>query len=133
MLTLSPSDINAIQQIHQQWMDLEKQGKGLDVLQFCTDDVRWLVPNSEILVGKAAARSLLDNPETEIIEISTHTIEMVGNDSMAYKTSRFTTRFTTDGGATEQVVSGTHLWILHKQTDGQWRVALVTWQCLPMQ
>ncbi|GAB4380954.1 MAG: hypothetical protein Kow00121_38340 [Elainellaceae cyanobacterium] len=128
MLTPSLEDINAIKQLHHQWIEAEKQGRGLDVLQYCTDDVRWIMPNSEVLIGKDAARPMLNDPETKIIEILTEDVEIFGSDRVASKTSRYTTRFTGSGSTAVKVASGIHLWILHKQNDGQWQVALVTWQ-----
>lgn len=128
MFNLPEKEIEAIQQIHQKWIEAEKQGRSLDVLQYCTDDVRWMVPNSEVLIGKDAARSLLDDKVTEIINIETERIQISGSGEIAYKTSRYITQFRMKDTDEIQVISGTHLWILHKQENRQWQVALVTWQ-----
>ncbi|MEW6494933.1 MAG: nuclear transport factor 2 family protein [Cyanobacteriota bacterium] len=128
MFNLPKEDVEAIKPIHQKWIEAEKQGRSLDVLQYCTDDVRWMVPNSEVLIGKETARSLLDDEEIEIVNISTEGVEIRGSSEVAYKTSRYTTQFRMKGIDTIQVSSGTHLWILHKQENRQWQVALVTWQ-----
>ncbi|HEY9815179.1 MAG TPA: DUF4440 domain-containing protein [Candidatus Obscuribacterales bacterium] len=126
MFTLPQEDIDAIRQIHHRWIEFEWAGNGLAVLQFCTDDVRWLVPNAAMMVGKDAARPLLESP-IQIVELVTDQIEIVGHDRLAYKTSRYTTRFTTPDSDEVLTAAGTHLWILHKQPDTQWKVALVTW------
>lgn len=128
MFNLPEKEIEAIQQIHQKWIEAEKQGRSLDVLQYCTDDVRWMVPNSEVLIGKDAACSLLDDKDIEIINIATDQIQINGSGKVAYKTSKYTTQFRVRGTDEIQVISGTHLWILHKQENRQWQVALVTWQ-----
>jgi ketosteroid isomerase-like protein len=128
---LATTDIQAIEQLHRHWIEAEIQGRGLDVLDYCTEDVRWLVPHSPMLIGKAAARSLLEHPGVQIIDIETDEIEIRGSDRMAYKTCRYQTTFVTTYETAKQVMAGTHLWILDKQAEGHWQVALVTWQPMP--
>lgn len=70
MFNLPEKEIEVIQQIHQKWIEAEKQGRSLDVLQYCTDDVRWMVLNSEVLIGKNAACSLLDDNNPDFLEKS---------------------------------------------------------------
>ena len=125
--TLPEKDIEAIQQIHRRWIQAELSGNALEVLRFCTDDVRWMVPGSEVLVGKEAV-SLLVHTGQEIVDIQTADVEICGSGDVAYKTSKYTTRFVAEGTNSEQVARGAHLWILHKQDNEEWRVALVTWQ-----
>ena len=127
MLTLPKEDIEAIEQIHRRWIEAERSGNPLDVLRFCTDEVRWMVPNSQVLVGKEAA-SLLLHTGTEIVDVQTANIQICGSADIAYKTSDYTTRFVAEGTGNERVARGTHLWILHKQQNAEWKVALVTWQ-----
>ena len=69
MLTLREKDIEAIEQIHRRWIEAELSGNALEVLRFCTDDVRWMVRGSEVLVGKEAASPLLVHTGTEIVDI----------------------------------------------------------------
>ena len=127
MLTLPEKDIRAIEQIHRRWIEAELSGNALEVLRFCTHDVRWMVPGSQVLVGKEAA-SLLVHTGTQIVDIQTADVEVCGSGNVAYKTSKYTTRFVAEGTDSEQVARGTHLWILHKQGNEEWKVALVTWQ-----
>lgn len=128
MFNLPEADVEAIERIHQKWIEAEKQGRSLDALQYCSDDIQWMVPNSEVLIGKEAAHSLLDGTEIEIIDIATKEVKIKGSSEIAYKTSRYTTKFRVKDTDEIQVISGTHLWILHKQENRQWQVALVTWQ-----
>ena len=127
MLTLPEKDIQAIEQIHRRWIEAELRGNGLEILRFCTHDVRWMVPGSQMLVGKEAA-SLLVHTGTQIVDIQTSDVEVCGSGDVAYKTSKYTTRFVAHGTDSEQVARGSHLWILHKQGNEEWEVALVTWQ-----
>jgi uncharacterized protein (TIGR02246 family) len=128
MPSLAYEDVEAIKQIHRRWIEAELSGNALGVLHFCTDDVRWMVPGSEVLVGKEAARRLLVHTGTGIVDIQTEDVEVSGSGDIAYKTSKYTTRFVTGGRDTEEVARGSHLWILRKQDNEEWKVALVTWQ-----
>ena len=96
MLTLPEKDIEAIEQIHRRWIEAELSGNALQVLRFCTDDVRWMVPGAEVLVGKEAA-SLLVHTGTQIVDIETEDVEVCGSGDVAYKTSKYTTRFVAEG------------------------------------
>ncbi len=127
MSELSNRDVQEIRDLHDRWIARELEGDALGVLQLCTDDVEWLAPNSGLLAGKEAARELLSEPGVEIREIQTADLRIRGSGSFAYKTSTYRTRYAADGSSEVRVTSGTHLWILRK-TDGQWQVALVTWQ-----
>ena len=127
MSDLSHRDLQEIRNLHDRWIARELDGDVLGVLQLCTDDVQWLVPNSELLVGKVAARELLAEPGVEIREIQTADIQIRGSDSFAYKTSTYSTRYAAAGSSEVRVTAGTHLWIL-RRTGGEWQVALVTWQ-----
>jgi uncharacterized protein (TIGR02246 family) len=128
MLSLAYEDVEAIKQIHRRWIEAELSGNALGVLHFCTDDVRWMVSGSEVLVGKEAARQLLVHTGTGIVDIQTEDVEVSGSGDIAYKTSKYTTRFVAGGRDTEEVTRGSHLWILRKQDNEEWKVALVTWQ-----
>ncbi len=127
MSELSNRDLQEIRDLHDRWIARELEGDALGVLQLCTDDVQWLVPNSGLLVGKEAARELLAEPDVQIREIQTADIRIRGSGSFAYKTSAYSTRYVAAVSSEVTVTRGTHLWILRK-TDGEWQVALVTWQ-----
>ncbi len=53
-LPLAPPDIHAIRALHDKWIDPELRGDIAAVLELCTDDVCWLVPNGAPVEGKAA-------------------------------------------------------------------------------
>ena len=54
---LASPDIHAIRALHDKWIDAELRGDIAAVLELCTDDVRWMVPNGAPVAGKAAAAS----------------------------------------------------------------------------
>jgi len=75
--------------------------------------------------GQEAARLLLRQARGELLGIRTRDVRIEQSGELALKTSRYETRYRTEGG--ERVARGTHLWILRREGGG-WRVALVTWQ-----
>jgi ketosteroid isomerase-like protein len=127
---LTQEDISEIEKIHHLWINAEVQGNSLDILNFCSDNVRWMIPNSEILIGKEAARPLLVTSNIKILEIHTDKLEIQGSQTFAYKTSRFKTRLIVLEARQEQVITGNHLWILQKSKSEEWKVTFVTWQIL---
>lgn len=124
---LSKADIEAIRNLHEAWIAAELRGDYDTVLAMCTDDVRWLVPTSPVVQGKDAARRFLDDASVRLEEIQTTDMRVEGNDTLAYKTSHYETRFRAHSGSEPCKARGTHLWIL-RRVQGQWKVALVTWQ-----
>lgn len=124
---LSEDDGQQIKDLHDRWVACELAGDVQGLLQLCTDDVQWLVPDRGLLIGKAAARALLAEPGAQLRAIETADVRIRGGGSFAYKTSNYSTRYTVADGSEVRVNRGTHLWILRK-TDGEWQVALVTWQ-----
>lgn len=124
---LSNSDLEAICNVHEAWIAAELRGDYETVLALCTDDIRWLVPNSPIVQGEDAARRFLEGASVPLEEIHTTDMRVKGTDTLAYKTCRYETRFRAHSGSQQRSASGTHLWIL-RRVQGQWKVALVTWQ-----
>lgn len=124
---LANSDLEAIRNLHEAWIAAELRGDYDTVLAFCTDDVRWLLPNSAIVEGKDAGRRLLEDASVRLERIQTTDMRVEGSGTLAYKTCRYETRFRAQGGSKQRLARGTHLWIL-RRVHGQWKVALVTWQ-----
>lgn len=124
---LNNSDLEAIRAVHEAWIAAELRGDYETVVTLCTDDVRWLLPNSAIVEGKEAGRRLLQDPSVRLEEIQTSEMRVEGTDRFAYKTCRDETRFRAQSTSRPGLARGTHLWIL-RRVEGRWRVALVTWQ-----
>lgn len=124
---LSNSDLEAIRGVHEDWIAAELRGDWHAVLALCTDDVRWLAPNSPIVEGKDAGRRFFEDSLVRLEEIRTTDMRVDGTEKLAYKTCRYETRFRAQSGSGQGVAQGTHLWIL-RRVEGRWKVALVTWQ-----
>ena len=116
-----------ILKIHRQWLDFEKSGKGIEVLNLCDRDVAWLIPGLGMLEGIDDIRSfLLAQPESAIIDIETFDVKIEVSGTLAVKKARFCT--TILDGTSEIDVKGAHVWILRKRNrKGQWKVASVAW------
>ena len=83
--------------------------------------------NGAPVEGKAAAVSLLARGSHRIEHIQVTDLRIDGSGTTAYKTGRFETRYSAPGIREPQIVCGTHLWVLRKNSSG-WKVAVVTWQ-----
>ena len=93
MREFSDQDHDAILAIHDRWIADEIAGNGLAVLQYCSDDVRWLVPGGREVVGKDAARQLLMPAGITIHSIATSDVRVEGSGGLAYKTAAYETRY----------------------------------------
>jgi ketosteroid isomerase-like protein len=127
MADLSADDFSAIEDIHEHWLELERRGDNLAVLQLCTDDVMWMPPTSSPLVGQLAITEWLRSAEHKIINLETTNIRIRGSGSVAYKTSGYSTSYQPTNSSDIKTAKGAHLWILHKLENAGWKVAVVTW------
>lgn len=120
-------DVRAIQDIHYRWLSEERQGNPVGVLQWCTEDVRWIPPDSPLLAGKEAIRKWLESDKVEIKSLEVANLQIHGSGSLAYKTGDYSTSYVEPHSSEIYRVSGTHLWVLHKSSDQEWQVAVVAW------
>jgi uncharacterized protein (TIGR02246 family) len=127
LFDLSNADRQAIEQVHDRWIAEELADNSMAVLQLCTDDVIWIPPNFPALVGKEVIRQWLSAAEVEIRELHIANRRIDGEGSVAYLTSNYSTAYITGGSAVIAKADGTHLWILRKRADGEWKVAIITW------
>ena len=117
----------AVRQLHEDWLAAELSGDIEGVLALCTSDVRWLAPGSRMLIGLEAGRRLLTDTQVELQDIVASDLQVEISGELAYKTSRYETRYRLPGEGKLHLARGTHLWILRRER-AEWHVALVTWQ-----
>ena len=127
MSELSGQDVDAIEEIHNRWIRKELAGNSSQVIELCTDDVRWIPPNSPPLVGKGAIAQYLNESSVELKDVNVKEVVICGSGSVAYLTSGYHSRFVVEGDTEMQEATGTHLWVLRKTRGGAWRVAIVAW------
>ena len=65
--------------------------------------------------------------ENRIRRIEITSVHIDGSGGLAYKVADFTTWLATAGQARDQLVMGSHLWVLREVSPEQWRVAIVAW------
>lgn len=130
-MSIEPSaDINRILEVQLAWLAFERDGDPESVLQFCTENVLWLVPELGVLQGKSAVQKWLSEQDVPRIEdISLTDVQVQVDGAQAIKTANFSTAIRTDGGETE-VFRGTHLWVMRKSApNGRWLVTHFSWVC----
>ena len=86
-------DVRAIQDIHHRWLSVERKGNPVGVLQWCTEDVRWIPPDSPLLAGKEAIRKWLESDKVEIKSLEVANLQIRGSGSLAYKTGDYSTSY----------------------------------------
>ena len=118
-------DVRAIQEIHNRWLHEERTGNPAGVLQWCTEDVKWILPDSPVLAGKEAIRKWLESNEVEIKSLEVTNLQIHGSGSVAYKIGDYSTSYVDPHSSEIYRASGTHLWVLHKSSDDEWQVAVV--------
>ena len=127
MSELSDQDVDAIEEVHNRWIREELAGNSSQVIELCTDDVRWIPPNAPPLVGKESITRYLNDNSVELKEVNVTEVMIRGSGSVAYLTSGYHSRFVAEPKTEMQDSTGTHLWVLRKTAGGAWRVAIVAW------
>ena len=126
-MPLSDEDVRAIEAVHKQWIEFENAGNASAVLDYCADDIVWMPPGAAPLRGREAIRSWLSDPSALIDEIEISNLAIAGDGRVAWKTCDFVTASRAAGTACSTVYRGSHLWILRRQDDSEWRVVVVSW------
>ena len=124
---LSNTDRHAIEEIHDRWIAEELANNRMAILQLCTDDAMWIPPQFPAIVGKEAISQWLSGAEVVIKDLHTANVRIDGAGSVAYLTSNYSTAYITGDSGVIAKADGMHLWILRKMSDGDWKVAIITW------
>jgi len=124
---LSEADREAIEHTHALWIAEELANNPLSTLQFCTEDVVWIPPSAPSLIGRAAIETWLSGSQVDIRDVKITNLRIHGEGSIAYLTSDYATTYKTRTSTTAATATGTHLWILRKMSDGEWKLAILTW------
>ncbi len=126
-MPLPEEGVRAIEAVHTQWIAMEKAGNATAVLDYCADDIVWMPPGAAPLRGAQAIRSWLSGPPVPIEKIELSNLAIAGDGRVAWKTCDFVTVSHAVGAAASTVCRGSHLWILRREDDGEWRLVVVTW------
>jgi ketosteroid isomerase-like protein len=127
-LVLSADDRSAIEALHETWLDAELRADSSAVLELCTAAPIWLPPNDAPLCGRLAIRQWLNaQPPAHVQRVEIVGLEISGVGPFACKLARFRTILSGEDDAAVEVVTGSHGWLLQRDDEGAWRVAVVAW------
>lgn len=124
---LSDQHTEAIEEIHNRWIREELCGNNAQIIELCANNIKWIPPDAPPIVGKEAIAHYLNENVVELKDVQISDLTIRGNNSVAYLTCNYCSRFIAEGSSVAQEATGTHLWILCKTADSGWLVALVAW------
>jgi ketosteroid isomerase-like protein len=127
---LDPADLAAIEELARRWLACEVAGRASDVLELCSPDIVWLPPGRPPIRGKTAIREWLETSRDRIEDIHISDVAVDGHHFGAYKFANFRTRYVPYGSKEGVTVTGWHLWVLQRDAEFQWRVAMVVWSLM---
>ena len=124
---LADVDVRAIEALQRRWLDEERAGHPTAILDLCTEDVVWMPPAGLALRGKAGVEAWLNAPNVRLEDICLSNVRIDGHGLVAYKVADYRTRWIPAGSSHPVTSGGSHLWVLRRQMDSTWAVALVAW------
>lgn len=111
----------AIKALEAEWVAAELAGDADRLRALMTRDVTLCPPDGAAIRGAdAVTRAIVSGEPPLSIEITDRATRC--GSRHGWKTARFQTRLG-DGGT----VSGSHVWMLHAQPGGPWRITAVSW------
>jgi ketosteroid isomerase-like protein len=120
----------AIERIHDTWIQHERANTPTRVLALCSERVRWIPPDAPEISGKIAITEWLLQNSTTILQLETSQRNIWVTGRLASLRARFQTHGVDTAGA-PHISKGQHQWVIEAEPDGQWRVLLVSWVIEP--
>ncbi|MCG5072343.1 YybH family protein [Paraburkholderia tagetis] len=114
-------DERAIRQVVETWMVASKRGDTATVLDLMTDDAIFMVPGQEPF-GKAAFAAASKGMEGTKLDGKSEIVELKILGDWAFVRNHIDIAVTPPNGSTVHR-AGYTLTLLHKEADGQWRLA----------
>ena len=90
-----------------------------------TEDVVLMPPNLPVVKGRAALEAWLE-PFT-VTAFTRNLLEIDGRYGLAYARGTHSITYTAEGMPEPISETGKHVWVLRKQEDGSWRIAIHIW------
>ena len=72
----------------------------------------------------------LETSRDRIQDIQVSDVAVDGDGLGAYKIANFRTRYVPDGSTEGVTVTGWHFWVLRRDAESTWRVAVVAWSLI---
>jgi ketosteroid isomerase-like protein len=118
----------AVHEAHGAYVDAINSNDTVQFLLTVTDDIVFIPPNSEPIVGKPAVGAWVDGYFHAVSTVWTKTTtELVVQDDLAYEWYRFRAVDTPREGGEPTVDTGNGVNIYRLDTDGNWRVWRDIW------
>lgn len=124
---LRDSDRRAIEDLQRRWLTQESGGGADRLLELCTEDVIWMPPTGRALHGRTEILDWLGGQPQTTDEVTLTTLKIDGDGQVAYKVADFRTSSTQAGSNETLVSSGSHVWVLRRDSADSWKIAVVAW------
>lgn len=121
---LSEADKAAIQAVVDDLVQAELAGDWEAMYATFTEDVVAMPSNQPALEGLAAYREWVEPQDFSVSELTATVAEIDGRGDLAYVRGTYSETFTVGEGEPIEE-QGKYVFILKKQADGSWRIALV--------
>ena len=127
---LAPVDLAAIEELERRWLACELADRASDVLDLCSADIVWLPPGQAPIRGKAAIGAWFGSDRDRILDIRVSDARVDGEGPVAYRVANFRTRYVPYGSTDPVTVTGWHFWVMRRDAESGWRVAVVAWSLM---
>jgi ketosteroid isomerase-like protein len=122
---LSEADVAAIRQLAEADVQAALANDWTTWAGYHTEDVLFMPPNLPAIEGRAALEEWLG--PVRVIEFTRELVDIDGRDGLAYARGTHSIMYTPEGAPEPVSEAGKWVWILRKQADGSWRIAVHIW------
>ena len=113
----------AIERLDAQWEDAANRGDAAAVASLYAEDGRFMVPNADIVEGRAniqaAVQGLVD---MKLRNVDLTTVDVGASGDLAYEVGRYSLEVQPPGAPQHVTDKGKYVLVLKRQTDGTWKI-----------
>jgi uncharacterized protein (TIGR02246 family) len=122
------ADVDAIRDFYQRYDATVTAGDREDWMELLANDIVWMVPEQEALVGEDAVRTRVD-PMFNDLDMGhiTSLEEIEVCDKWAYALGKYTFSATPKAGGETSEEIGKFMAVLNRQSDGSWKMSRNIW------
>ncbi len=121
------ADVQAVKSSLAEWAAAANAQDPERMLTLVTDDLEWLPPGQEPVVGADAHKALRDYFDQFVLHVSHDNQEIVVGGDLAYVRYAYELNLTPKGGGEPVTLKGHGIRILRRQADGSWKQAKDVW------
>lgn len=122
--SLSDDDLAAIRATLETMVAAELADDWATAAEMCTEDHVAMPANRPTLAGRQAWLEWISSFDIQFEDMRAEAVEIDGRGDLAYLRGTYSETFTPEGSAEPIQRTGKFLWILRKEPDGAWRVAV---------